>query len=143
MNLKRIMRKCFGFCMSNHEPDPIEKEVQRRLTWRIMLLSLYPIPMLLPLMLYLYYSLEITRETMYTTQHDAIISILGRVNKLEKEFYKLEKDLHEYIGVTDSCAGAESRDNYNSELSDGGLSCVQTNKFQIMKYRANRGKSKR
>ena len=124
MDLKRIMRKCFGFYMSNHEPDPIEKKVQRRLTLRIVLLSLYPIPILLPLMLYLYYSLEITRETMYTTQHDAIISILGRINKLEKGVYKLEKEIHEYIGVTNSCYSAEFRNDYNSGLCDIAICSV-------------------
>jgi len=74
-------------------------------------------------MLHLYYSIEITRETVLTDRYDAIISILGRINKLEKGVYKLEKEIHEYIGVTNSCYSAEFRNDYNSGLCDGDLSC--------------------
>ena len=81
MNIKKIVRKVFV----GDESSPVECEVRRRLTWRLILLSVSPLPLVFLLMYFLYCYVNMKYFTVELLQE--------RSYKLERRICVLEQQL--------------------------------------------------
>ena len=68
-----------------------EREVRHRLTWRVILLSVSPLPLLLLLLYFLYYHVKINRESINELRQRNI-EILNQLHSLEIRLNEQQKN---------------------------------------------------
>lgn len=91
MGVESLIKKLF----SGKECSPIEREVRRRLTWRIIWLSLSPLPFLFLLIISLYYFIRLNAGS---------IAVLFDQNcKITAKLLAIENELHSLTGMTNNC----------------------------------------
>ena len=78
--------------MKTDDRDTIyEREVRRRLTWRVILMSVSPFPLLLLLLYFLYCHVKINRESINELRQRNI-EILNQLHALEIQLNEQQKE---------------------------------------------------
>ena len=90
MRIKNLIGKLF----SNGNCSPVEQEIRRRVTWRIILLSLFPLPFVLSLILSLYCLIHLNTES--------IDVLLGQDCKIISKLCVIENELHKVAVITNT-----------------------------------------
>lgn len=73
--------------------SPVEREVRRRLTWRVIMLSLSPVPLLL-LLIYFIYLLAISNHESISDLHKRNMNLARRIKCLEEEIRQIQQRLN-------------------------------------------------
>lgn len=91
MGVGSLIKKLF----SSKECSPVEREVRRRLTWRIILLSLSPLPFLFLLIISLYYFIRLNTGS--------IAVLFDQNRKITARLLAIENELHSFTCMTNNC----------------------------------------
>ena len=78
---------------SNAECSPFEREVRRRLTWRVILLAISPLPFLLLLIHFLYLRVMFNSESIIDL-HDRNVNAATRIKCLEEKMQQIQEKLN-------------------------------------------------
>ena len=83
--LKRLFSKA--------ECSPFEREVRRRLTWRVILLAMSPLPLLLLLIHFLYLRVMFNSDSIIDL-HDQNVNTARRIKCLEEKVLQIQEKLN-------------------------------------------------
>ena len=83
--LKRLFSKA--------ECSPFEREVRRRLTWRVILLAMSPLPLLLLLIHFLYLRVMFNSDSIIDL-HDRNVNTARRIKCLEEKVQQIQEKLN-------------------------------------------------
>jgi hypothetical protein len=88
-----MIREKLKRLFSNAECSPFEREVRRRLTWRVILLAISPLPLLLLLIHFLYLRVMFNSESIIDL-HDRNVNAATRIKCLEEKMQQIQEKLN-------------------------------------------------
>lgn len=105
---KVMLKEKIKYFFSYDKESPIEREVRRRLTWRVIMLSLSPVPLLL-LLIYFIYCLAISNHESIVDIYERNVKFARRLKSLEEEIRQIRQRLNHDVGEshTNSYEGCE------------------------------------
>ena len=88
-----MIREKLKRLFSNAECSPFEREVRRRLTWRVILLAISPLSLLLLLIHFLYLRVMFNSESIIDL-HDRNVNAATRIKCLEEKMQQIQEKLN-------------------------------------------------
>ena len=88
-----MIREKLEKLLSNAECSPFEREVRRRLTWRVILLAISPLPFLLLLIHFLYLRVMFNSESIIDLR-DRNVNTAIRIKCLEEKMQQIQEKLN-------------------------------------------------
>ncbi len=103
-----MLKEKIKYFFSYDRESPIEREVRHRLTWRVIMLSLSPMPLLL-LLIYFIYCLAISNHESIVDIYERNVKFARRLKSLEEEIRQIRQRLDHDVGEshTNSYEGSE------------------------------------
>ena len=94
-----MLKKILKYFFSCDRQSPVEREISRRLTWRVIMLSVAPLPFLLVLIYFIYF-LAMSNHESAIDLYECNVKFARRLKCLEEEVRRLRQKLNHDGGKT-------------------------------------------